>query len=109
MRLLVDENLSPNVARLLLLAGLDAVHVLDQGSGGTPDEEVRAAAAAGGRIIISADWPSRTRSRLRAADKLIRRGGPSPSASHAGKTDHRAPIDNDSPLHLDQTGLMGIT
>ncbi len=55
MRLLVDENLSPRVAALLVDAGLDAVHVLDRGLGGAPDTEVSALAVSEGRTIISAD------------------------------------------------------
>ncbi|MDR0626565.1 MAG: DUF5615 family PIN-like protein [Bifidobacteriaceae bacterium] len=55
MRFLVDENLSPLVARLLSDAGVDAAHVLDCGLGGASDAELSAIAVTEGRTIISAD------------------------------------------------------
>ncbi|MCW5952580.1 MAG: DUF5615 family PIN-like protein [Propionibacteriaceae bacterium] len=55
MRLLVDENLSPQVAELLRGAGFDAVHVLDRGLGGAPDASVSTLAVSEGRPAVSAD------------------------------------------------------
>jgi predicted nuclease of predicted toxin-antitoxin system len=40
MRLLIDENLSPRVARLLRQAGHDVVHVTEVGLGNTQDAEI---------------------------------------------------------------------
>lgn len=55
MKPLVDENLSPRVARLLRDGGLDATHVLDHDLGGASDVDVAAFAIAQNRVIISAD------------------------------------------------------
>lgn len=55
MKFLVDEALSSRVASLLREAGHDAVHVGDRALLGKPDEDVMRAAAAEGRVILSAD------------------------------------------------------
>ncbi|GAA0280854.1 DUF5615 family PIN-like protein [Cryptosporangium japonicum] len=55
MKFLVDENLSPHVAEVLVKSGHDAVHIRDLDAAGAPDSEVMALAAEGGRVIISAD------------------------------------------------------
>lgn len=55
MKLLVDENLPPRVAALLVEAGHDAVHVRDLGAAGASDPEIVALALTQGRTIISAD------------------------------------------------------
>ena len=55
MRLLIDNALSPLVARDLCSAGYDAVHVRDRGMASAPDVEIMALAELENRIIVSAD------------------------------------------------------
>jgi predicted nuclease of predicted toxin-antitoxin system len=55
VRFLIDENLSPRVAELLVKAGHEAVHVRDLGATSAPDAEVLELAASQGRVIVSAD------------------------------------------------------
>ena len=55
MRFLVDENLSPRVCPLLADGGHQAIHVRDEGMAGAADPQVLAAAAAAGRVLITAD------------------------------------------------------
>ncbi len=55
MRLLVDENLSPRVARLPVGAGHDVSHVVEVGLGNTDDPVILGAAADDARIIVTAD------------------------------------------------------
>lgn len=55
MKLLVDNALSPVVARLLSRAGHDAVHVRELGLADADDEELFARATADGRTVVSAD------------------------------------------------------
>jgi predicted nuclease of predicted toxin-antitoxin system len=55
VKLLLDANLSPEVARLLNEAGHDAIHVQDIGLLSAPDPEILQAAADDGRILITAD------------------------------------------------------
>lgn len=55
MKLLLDANLSPEVARLLNEAGHDAIHIQDIGLLSAPDPEILQAAADDGRILITAD------------------------------------------------------
>jgi predicted nuclease of predicted toxin-antitoxin system len=55
VKLLIDANLSPSVARGLVAAGHDAVHVFDAALGTATDEEILDAAAADGRAIVSSD------------------------------------------------------
>ena len=55
MRFLIDECLSIRVAGLLAAAGHDAVHVVDCGLAGEPDERVLGRAVGDGRILLSAD------------------------------------------------------
>jgi predicted nuclease of predicted toxin-antitoxin system len=55
MRFLIDNCLSPIVARGLAQAGNDATHVGDYGLQSALDEEIFALAAKQDRILISAD------------------------------------------------------
>ena len=55
MKILVDESLSARVARLLAVAGHDAVHVGDLGLLGALDEAVLDAAQTDDRVLVSAD------------------------------------------------------
>lgn len=55
MRFLVDNALSPEVARLLGLAGHDAAHVRDYGLHAAEDLVILEQAGAEDRILISAD------------------------------------------------------
>ncbi len=55
MRFLVDNPLSPLVARGLHDAGHDAVHVRDYGMHAADDEDILERAAAENRAVVSAD------------------------------------------------------
>ncbi len=55
MRFLVDENLSPRVAELLVKAGHDAAHVRDLQAASAPDSAVMTLAAEDDRVILSPD------------------------------------------------------
>ncbi|MFP4148176.1 MAG: DUF5615 family PIN-like protein [Nitriliruptoraceae bacterium] len=83
MRLLVDENLSPRVARLLGEAGHDATHVIEVGLGNTDDPLILIAAADGARTIVTADTDF--------GALLAARGTPSPSVVMLRSSDHLTP------------------
>jgi predicted nuclease of predicted toxin-antitoxin system len=55
VKLLLDANLSPEIARLLKEAGHDAIHVKDVGLLSAPDPEILQAAAKGKRVLLTAD------------------------------------------------------
>jgi predicted nuclease of predicted toxin-antitoxin system len=55
MKFLIDNALSPELAKLLQAATHDAIHVRDRHLENASDEEIFDAAAAEGRIIVSAD------------------------------------------------------
>lgn len=55
MRLLLDANLSPEVARLLKKAKHDAIHVSEIGLLSAPDPEIMETAAQEDRILLTAD------------------------------------------------------
>lgn len=55
MKLLLDANLSPKVARLLKEAGHDAIHVADVALLTAADPEILRAAAKEERILLTAD------------------------------------------------------
>jgi predicted nuclease of predicted toxin-antitoxin system len=55
VKLLLDANLSPEVARLLEERGHDAIHVRDIGLLSAPDPEILQAAAQEDRVLLTAD------------------------------------------------------
>jgi predicted nuclease of predicted toxin-antitoxin system len=55
VKILVDESLSATVARALVKAGHDAVHVGDLDLVGAADTDVMEAARQGGRCVVAAD------------------------------------------------------
>lgn len=55
MRLLLDANLSPEVARLLTDSGHNAIHVADIGLLSASDPDIMRAAAADDRVLVTAD------------------------------------------------------
>ena len=55
MKFLVDQNLSPRLAQLLVDAGHDAVHVRNLGLATAPDTEILAQAIAEARVVVSGD------------------------------------------------------
>ena len=83
MRLLVDENLSPRVARLLREAGHDAAHVVEVGLGNTDDPLILGAAADDARTIVTADTDF--------GALLAARGTSSPSVVMLRSSDHLTP------------------
>jgi predicted nuclease of predicted toxin-antitoxin system len=83
MRLLIDENLSPRVARLLRQAGHDATHVTDVGLGNTLDAEILHVAAADARAIVTADTDF--------GALLAARGTSTPSVVMLRSSDHLTP------------------
>ena len=54
-RLLIDENMSPQLAASLRGAGHDAVHVNEVGLHGAPDSEIMLTAAQLGRTVVTHD------------------------------------------------------
>lgn len=55
MRLLLDENLSPQQAAALREQGHNALAVLEVGLSGEPDERIRAFAIADHRVLLTLD------------------------------------------------------
>jgi predicted nuclease of predicted toxin-antitoxin system len=53
VRLLVDENVSPSIVRLLNDAGHDAYHVRDRGLGGEPDHVIWRRAVDENRVLVT--------------------------------------------------------
>jgi predicted nuclease of predicted toxin-antitoxin system len=69
MRLLIDNALSPTVARGLSAAGYDVVHVRDVGLHHAADASIFDFAAAQGRTLVSADTDFGTLLAARAVAK----------------------------------------
>lgn len=67
MRFLVDNALSPLVARTLTEAGHDTIHLRDRGLQAVSDEEVVELATSEDRVVISADTDFGTILALRQA------------------------------------------
>jgi predicted nuclease of predicted toxin-antitoxin system len=55
VRLLLDANLSPEVARRLNVSGHDAIHVVEIGLVAASDPEIMQAAVEADRVLITAD------------------------------------------------------
>ena len=55
MKILIDMNLSPNWAKVLNEAGIDATHWSRLGPANTPDPAIMAYAAANGFVILTND------------------------------------------------------
>ena len=55
MTLLVDMNLAPRLARLLVLAGVEAVHWVECGPRTAPDVDIMAYARIRGWIVVTHD------------------------------------------------------
>jgi predicted nuclease of predicted toxin-antitoxin system len=55
VKLLLDENLSPQHAAILREQGHDAVAVIEAGLSAAPDDKVRAFAIESGRVLITLD------------------------------------------------------
>ena len=77
-KLLLDENLSPRVAKTLCLDGIDAVHLRDRGFLGATDAQVLELAYAEDRVLVTvnvADFVKLARAReLHAGIILIEDG-----------------------------------
>jgi predicted nuclease of predicted toxin-antitoxin system len=55
MKILIDMNLSPNWAKVLNEAGIDAMHWSQLGPANTPDPAIMAYAAANGFVVLTND------------------------------------------------------
>jgi predicted nuclease of predicted toxin-antitoxin system len=55
MKFLIDENLSPDWAKLLIAHGLESAHWSNLGSGDAPDSEIIDFAAAQGWTVLTQD------------------------------------------------------
>jgi len=69
VRFLIDNALSPKVARILSDAGHDALHVCDFGLGAAPDTEILERAFVEERVVVSADSDFATLLALRSSSK----------------------------------------
>ena len=83
MKLLIDNALSPVVAARLRAEGHDVAHVRDLGLADASDEVIMNAAAADGRVLVSADTDFGT--------ILARRGTARPSVVLLRRSSQRKP------------------
>ena len=83
MRFLIDNALSPVLAKQLQREGHDAVHVRDHGIEQADDETVFARAADEGRVLVSADTDF--------GQLLVTRGESKPSLVLFRRTSQRRP------------------
>lgn len=83
MKLLIDESLQHDLARILTEAGHDAVHVVDLGLRGATDDEVLSRAEADARIVVTAETDFGT--------LLALSGAPGPSVALLRRAGRRAP------------------
>lgn len=99
MKFLVDNNLSPTLARLLIDAGHDALHVRDLGLGAALDDVVLERARAESRVLISADTDFGTLLARTGATStsfpLIRRAANRRAAEQAGLLPANLPLVHD--------------
>lgn len=103
MRFLVDEALSWRLARLLVQAGHDAVHVASIGLKATPDPLIFERARVEGRVILTQDIDFET--------LLLASGHPQPSVVlfriRDGRTAHRCSLLLTHLLTIEQDLLRG--
>jgi predicted nuclease of predicted toxin-antitoxin system len=81
VRLLLDQNLSPLLAELLVADGHDAVHVRSLGMSTASDLTIMETASAEGRVVLSADHDF--------GELLARTNAASPSVLLLRRQDHR--------------------
>lgn len=67
MKLLIDNALSPRIARALTTVGHDATHVRDRGLSNAPDAIIFGLAESEARVLVSADTDFATLLALRQA------------------------------------------
>ena len=99
MRLLIDANLSPRVAKRLSAAGFDVWHVADVGLLTADDSEIFQHAVDNGLVVVTADSDF--------GMMLAARATRSPSVVHlrhvaeAGPGDHASLLESNLPLIAD--------
>jgi predicted nuclease of predicted toxin-antitoxin system len=98
MKLLVDANLSPTVARALRVAGYDATHVGEVSLLTASDIEISAFAVSSGAVIVSADSDFAT--------LLALSGASAPSLVLLRSSDHLPPPMQASVLLANLSGVV---
>jgi predicted nuclease of predicted toxin-antitoxin system len=99
VRFLVDNALSPSIARGLRASGFDAIHVLEIGMGAATDQNILDRATTEDRIVVSADTDFGTLLTLHNANKpsfiLFRRSDKRPQAQLAFLLDQLGGFERD--------------